>query len=1072
MGKNIFYFVVGCLLLVVLSVGVSNAQSPTTNYGKDFWYGYTPSSDLTSAIPTVYITSFNNTSGTISVPLGSWSSNFTVTPNAVTAITIPASQVIQPTGGFGSPANMGIHITSNDNISVFAAIEFTYRSESTAVLPVTILGNQYYVMNYKPLGFNFGSYGTFSFLIVAQDCKDSVEITPAKNLTIGGSHSAGVPFTVVLQSGQTFLVQSDSDLTGSMVRSLNNSETAVIAGSLFNSVGCSGTGNPFYEELFPVNTWGENFVFLATPHAYDQCRVLAQQNNTTVSFFTGSGTNVINLNAGQHYDTAINYTSPVYISSNNPISVAKFLRTAGSSGSCNMYYGSNPNQIGDPSEVMVDAIEQMHLDSVAFTADSLPDQRDSAYLEVITRTVDTNTVTLDGGHIGGIFATLGPNTTYSCAVKKIPFGPHKLLTTGQGLLAYYTNLAVWESASNDAGVYLKEISVSTATTLPSSCSASDGTATANASGIAPFTYLWSNGQTTQTATGLSAGTYTVTVSDEDCVPHWDTGVVVLQGEAGFTVSVTDTIPSCYQKGWVMANPTGGATPYSFSWSDGNTNQKDTGLVTGTYTCVVTDNNGCHYAVGATIVMDSALPIMVTPLIDSVCIGNSINVTASGPATSYTWLPSAGLSCTNCANPIATPTLNTTYTVTGMINSGCKGNASVNIKVNSLPVININPPKDTICLGSSANLSASGGSTYLWTPSTDLSCTTCASTVASPTIAITYSVTGTNVHGCSDTAKINLFVKPKPFPVITSVPANDSICYGDSAHLSGSGGTLYQWQPGSVLVNNFWAKPNNTTTYTLSVSNGGCTKDTTVQLEVTPLPVINITPSSTICVGDSITLSASGGGTYMWSNNSTKSSIKVSPTSATTYKVVVDKFCIDSATTQISVDAPGFTVCCNDTIIAGNSVNLTASGGSNYAWLPPTGLNCDNCSNPIASPTVTTTYTITYTDANNCSTQRNLTVNVEPACYDFTVPNVFTPNGDGVNDQMVINAAHLVSYNIIIYDRWGKQVFASSNPNDSWNGKIDGNGPQVHDGVYYYTITASCYEKNLVKKGFVQVLGDK
>lgn len=132
------------------------------------------------------------------------------------------------------------------------------------------------------------------------------------------------------------------------------------------------------------------------------------------------------------------------------------------------------------------------------------------------------------------------------------------------------------------------------------------------------------------------------------------------------------------------------------------------------------------------------------------------------------------------------------------------------------------------------------------------------------------------------------------------------------------------------------------------------------------------------------------------------------------------------------------------------------------------LSCDTCANPVASPSVTTTYTVISTDANGCTSARTVTVIVEMPCADFAVPNIFTPNDDGINDDFVIRILNPSSYSIEIYDRWGKKVYASTNPDVYWNGRILSTQYLVPDGVYYYIIKATCGSNNYIKKGFVQV----
>ena len=151
--------------------------------------------------------------------------------------------------------------------------------------------------------------------------------------------------------------------------------------------------------------------------------------------------------------------------------------------------------------------------------------------------------------------------------------------------------------------------------------------------------------------------------------------------------------------------------------------------------------------------------------------------------------------------------------------------------------------------------------------------------------------------------------------------------------------------------------------------------------------------------------------------------------------------------------------------------FASSTSNNYTWSPVTDLSCYTCPNPMATPTVTTTYTIT-SDSGGCVTERTLTVYVEIPCADFQVPNVFTPNNDGRNDDFVVNVLNPTSYSITIYDRWGKKVYTSTDPNAYWTGLILSTQEMTSDGVYYYIIKATCGVNDYVKKGFVQVLSSK
>ena len=616
--------------------------------------------------------------------------------------------------------------------------------------------------------------------------------------------------------------------------------------------------------------------------------------------------------------------------------------------------------------------------------------------------------------------------------------------------------------------------VSTSFTPPSTCSACDATATADVcSGGATITYQWSTGATTQTITGLCAGTYTVIVNSGMCGSPSDTSVITISGEAGYSATITPVNPTCVKNGSATVVVTGGSSPYTYSWNTGSTSISDTGLIAGNYTVTVTDASGCTTSANITLVNPSAPVIKITAVSDSVCPGGSSVITASGAVT-YAWSPAATLSCSNCPNPTASPTAATTYTVTGKDSAGCANTATITIGIRPLPTILVSPAKDSICLGSSVSLTASGGSSYDWAPSTGLACTNCTSTLASPTVNTIYTVTGTDSHGCTNTSTATVSIKPIPY--VTVVPPKDSICKGAIVSMvaSAKGGTSYSWTPAAGLsctnCSNPNASPAVTTTYTVTASNGTCTHDTTITIKVLPPAVAGITSPVEICVGKDTTLTATGGGTYKWSTGATTSSITVTPSANTTYSVMVTSTngCKDSTSSAVLVDVPSFNVCCDTSIIKGATVVLSTNTSNvvAYVWTPGSGLNCYTCPIVSANPTVNTTYTIMGTDSNGCVAFRTVTVDI--LCSNFVVPNVFTPNGDGKNDVFLIDVTKYDSYSIEIFDRWGKEMYTSNSTSEPWKGTTEG-GSDAPDGVYYYIIKATCGGNDYDKKGFVQII---
>jgi PKD repeat protein len=244
---------------------------------------------------------------------------------------------------------------------------------------------------------------------------------------------------------------------------------------------------------------------------------------------------------------------------------------------------------------------------------------------------------------------------------------------------------------------------------------------------------------------------------------------------------------------------------------------------------------------------------------AICNGASTTFSASG-GTSYSWIPATALSSTTSANPVANPTLTTTYTV-NVTSSGCSKTAVITVTVIPTPTANAGP-NVAICNGSSTTLGASGGTSYTWTPAVGLSSTTIANPVASPTATTIYTVTVSN-GVCSSTSVVTVTVNSLP---IANAGTNTVICNGTSATLAASGGTSYSWLPATGLssstIANPISSPTTTTNYTVTVSNGTCSANSLVTVSVTPLPNASAGSGVAICKGSSKTFSASGGKSYL------------------------------------------------------------------------------------------------------------------------------------------------------------------------------------------------------------------
>lgn len=379
---------------------------------------------------------------------------------------------------------------------------------------------------------------------------------------------------------------------------------------------------------------------------------------------------------------------------------------------------------------------------------------------------------------------------------------------------------------------------------------------------------------------------------------------------------------------------------------------------------------------------------------------TITANATGGTGVYTYTWDNGL---GNGNPqTVSPNTTTTYTVTATDENGCSNQDDVIVNVNAAPTANAGIDQ-TICEGVTANLTASGGTSYSWS-----SGSTVATESVSPTTTTTYTVTVGNAAGCSDTDEVIVNVNALP----TAFAGNDlTVCNGGSTTITatgaGSGGS-YFWSGGlGTGASHTLTNVTSDVTYTVTVTDAnGCesTDDITVNVGAALTPDAGLDVS--ICEGESTTLSASGGTTYSWDNGVSTSSQVVSPTSTTTYIVDVTDGGSCSGQDQVTVTVnsnPTADAGIDQVICEGESANLLASGGVTYSW--DNGLG--SSASQSVSPTNTTTYTVTVYNAENCSDTDDLVVTVNALPAILASQDVVMCEGESV--ELTASGTGIVTY---------------------------------------------------------------
>ena len=259
---------------------------------------------------------------------------------------------------------------------------------------------------------------------------------------------------------------------------------------------------------------------------------------------------------------------------------------------------------------------------------------------------------------------------------------------------------------------------------------------------------------------------------------------------------------------------------------------------------------------------------------ALCNGSNTQLNASG-GSSYSWSPTTGLSASNISNPVCSTTTAATYTVTVSDANGCSATDAVTIIVNELPTADAGFDW-AVCSGTAAPLSASGGVSYSWSPSTGLSATNISNPTATPASSTTYIVTVTDANGC--TATDNVVVTIHPLPTVTVNPSNYNLCKGQGVQLSAGGAVSYSWSPTIGLSAStgasVFANPGASATYTVTGTDGfGCKSEAVATIVVSDAPLVaaSITNATPCPGGGAISLTVIGGVQpyiFAWSNGAT------------------------------------------------------------------------------------------------------------------------------------------------------------------------------------------------------------
>lgn len=466
-----------------------------------------------------------------------------------------------------------------------------------------------------------------------------------------------------------------------------------------------------------------------------------------------------------------------------------------------------------------------------------------------------------------------------------------------------------------------------------------------------------------------------------------------------TVTANNVTCNGICNGQATVTVSGGTSPYTYQWNDSSlqTTSVAIGLCTGTYSVVITDSLGLSDTVSTTINQPDSLSLSISAT-NATC-GNadgsaSVSVSGGASAYSYFWNNSQ-------TTATATGLAADVYSVTVTDTNGCSQTQAVvvnNIGAPTATVFSTNASCNNGSDGTAAATTAGGTSPYTYSWSNSQTTQT-----ATGLSAGTYTVTITDANGCTVTTTATV---TQPANITTNITLTAASCNGyndGNASISASGGTspyIYQWSNGTIgQFNNNLASGNYTVIIT---DSNGCTIGDTVIINQPPPVIADISNSDT-------------------------------------------------------------------TISMGATVQLFGSGnGSNFLWSPAQSLSCTSCQNPFATASQTTVFYLTVSDVNGCSSIDSVTLIIDIVCGDVFIPNVFSPNGDSQNDKLFVRGNCIIELYFAIYDRWGENVFETTDQTIGWDGTY--RGKMMNTAVFVYLLKGKLKNGNEIdKKGNITLL---
>jgi len=1037
MKKNIllitFFFVVYSISTIVYS------QTPRSTKGKEFWVGW-PGNSSTNQPPYcgIYIlgkklTRVKLIHGDTTHYVLSDTNNYLLNIGLPLPTHVDVSEQIE---------NKALVVLAEDSVEVYMSSVSSFETvETSVVYPFLALTAEYFVLTKKE-----GSAKT-QFLVVAPRDSTFIEITPS--VTTENGKLANIPFLIMLQKGQTYLVRSSGDLTGSRVRTIDSIQCnpiAVFTSSPNTTIGNCAPSAYLLEQLPPTVLLGSNYIvpsFPRTPGSILRAMAITPETQIRLNG-VNQGTPI---STGQFREMFVD--SVAYINSNKPFMLAQFTR----GGECDTPKASVPTM------TILNGLNQRQREAKVTPPpfSNLFEPTDTFTLSIITRSdergvtrINNQPIPFNDWHIlpSNPFFSIYNTNIFERKQYVIKHDMSGFIATMHGSV---TNYGFAMSAGGDfsqtifgrfdtAGVFgrstycLGETAHFSADTDPFAHS---------------FQWIFGDGSldTGKVVSHIyeNSGNYSVRlIFYRDAFCSYDTVRKTISIRIPPTIKAGSrpTLTLCKnQTALLGTNQLPGVT---YRWSpaiglsDTTVGQP---MVTALFDSVKYyvrgyDQFGCETRDSIVVKLYDQPIANAGP--DTVsCGGNGVQIgrqtTGGTPQYSFLWTPATGLSNDKIERPISAPSTNTTYILRVTDANGCMGYDTVNIQALPSPTIDAGNPA-TICEGDSVQLSATGAPTYRWVNARNINDTTIGNPTVYPTVTTTYYVAGLFETGCVAFDSVLVTVTPKPrLPIAfqtTACPnATKTYTVENRNDLTYSweinGGNLSTGQGTNEATVVWGAGPTGSIKLTTTTA-GSCKFDTVVAVTISSdiKPTITENKKNTvlpsrgtvrICPNESVTLDVGVGYTEIsWTNGSTSRQTTVNTEGWYGVSVKDATGCSGGDSVYVEVALPPVIFAGNDRVLCGADTavmrpNVTGSGTYTYQWIPPTAVSDPTAlvTNFIAPNTTNLIFQAIDT-TNGCITSDTVLMTILTLAGDF----ITTSKPNNVlcfGEQMTLDAGAFDSY---------------------------------------------------------------